>query len=88
MRWLVFFLIFALLCVWYICIHLQRSKCGCGLHKESYMFNTLPKSASSFIKEIGGPYTISQTNDLPLVPDDQSPWFWSLDNRKPIYNTN
>jgi hypothetical protein len=57
-----------------------------GKYQENFRFNTFSKSASGFIKEIGGPKTIAQFNDLPLVPDDQNPWFWSLDSKQPVYN--
>jgi hypothetical protein len=57
-----------------------------GKDKEKFRFNTFSKSASGFIKEIGGSKTIAQFNDLPLVPDDQNPWFWSLDSKQPVYN--
>ena len=57
-----------------------------GKDKEKFRFNTFSKSASGFIKEIGGAKTIAQFNDLPLIPDDQNPWFWSLDSKQLVYN--
>lgn len=72
-----------LILVLLILIILLVNKCK---EKETFRFNTFSKSASGFIKEIGGPKTIAQFNDLPLVPDDQNPWFWSLDTKQPVYN--
>ena len=69
----------------------------CASKKESYStepsgieknmnFNTFPNSDSGFIQELGGPLTIAQNQDMPLVTDDQNPWFWSLDTTQPVYN--
>jgi len=49
-------------------------------------FNTFAEPDSQILEYVGGPLAVAQNNDLPLVADDQNPWFWSLDLKKPVYN--
>ena len=50
-------------------------------------YNTFPIFSKDIIKKLGGNFYIAQNDDVPLVPEDQDPWFWSLPNKnEEIYN--